>query len=323
MRRLLFGLFLAACAVPDESLPDAALSSQTRCAPPETGGGWHKLGVVRGLPEPERSGDGVIAPSLVLHEGGLHLWYTQKTGVTHSLFHTVSHDGGASFEAPVAVLGLGEGLNAYPHVWREQGSFAMLFGSGSIKLATSADGVRFTLAPSSVLSASFEADRFDALSVLYPNRVVDETGPVLYFSGYDGRRMRIGRAASREDGSFSVDPPHPVVDLGAAVDFDNTAVAQAHVQRISGQWRMWYGGYDTSVSNPGPYRIGSATSADGLVWKKHGVAVDLGAAGTDAWSTRDPVVVATKGSWQMFYVGLGDDGRYRLHRATNDACPSP
>jgi hypothetical protein len=111
-----------------------------------------------------------------------------------------------------------------------------------------------------------------------------------------------------------------VVEPGASTDFDNAATAQPHVQRAFGRWWMWYGGYDTSHSNPGPYRIGSASSADGVVWDKHGVAVDLSPKGSDAWSTRDPALVVAAGRWLMLYVGLGDDRRYRLHRAASDVC---
>jgi hypothetical protein len=330
MHRVLLCLFFAACAAPEvrpeETQPSAATSAEpARCRAPDPDWRWRKLGAVIGLPEAERAGDGVLTPALVEHDGALHLWFTQKTGVDHVLFHSESRDGGETFATPSPATGLGEGrVNAYPTVWRENGAFKLLFGSGSIKLATSDDGVHFTLAPSSVLSASFAADRFDALSVLYPNRVSDEArfGAVLFFSGYDGRHVRIGRAVEQADGRFAVDPPRPVVDLGAADEFDNAAVAQPHVQRAFGQWWMFYGGYDTSHTNPGPYRIGSASSADGVVWNKHGVAVELSESGSDAWSTRDPALVPWPGGWLMFYVGLGDDGRYRLHRAASDVCSS-
>jgi hypothetical protein len=324
MRRILLCSFLAACAAPaaaPDEPPAVAAIVRDPCSMPEGDWGFQKLGVVHGLPEADRSGDGVLAPALVEHEGVLHLWFTQKISTSYSLFHSESRDQGSSFTSPVETTGLGDAhLNAYPTVWREDGAFKLLFGSGSFKLATSEDGVHFTLGTSPILGASFVADRFDALSVLYPSRVADDAGAVLFFSGYDGHHVRIGRALQSDTGAFSVDPPRPVLDLGAPTDFDNAAVAQPHVQRAFGRWWMWYGGYDTSHTNPGPYRIGSASSADGVAWTKHGVAVDLSATGSDAWSTRDPALVPSAERWLMFYVGLGDDGRYRLHRAASDAC---
>jgi hypothetical protein len=307
MRRLLALLLLSACAGPETATVSDELAERPSCAPV---GPWEKLGALP-LPGPLATGDGALAPSALDDGGVLHLWYAEKSGTHYALKHTTSRDGGDTFALPETVTGLGEGyLHAYPSVWREDGAFRMAFGSGSIKLATSADGVRFTIVTTSLLRASFEADRFDALSVLYPSRVVDG---VLFFSGYDGRRIRIGRAVAQDDGTFAVDPPRAVIEPGEA--FDNTSVAQPHVVRTRGEYWMLYGGYDTSATSPGPYRIGAASSVDGISWTKKGVVLDLSPNGTDAWSTRDPSLVASKAGWLMFYAGLGDDGRYRIHRA--------
>jgi hypothetical protein len=326
IRRSLLCLVVAACSASkagSEGDLRAAAAGESRCASPVVWAPWEKLGVVRGLPDAAAAGDGVLSPSLVDDGGVLHLWYSSKTGSRFVLMHSTSSDAGESFAEPVTVTGLDDRLGAYPFVWRQDGRFELLFGSGSLERATSDDGVAFTRAKAPVLSASFDANRFDALSVLYPSRVEDDGGAAtLFFSGFDGHHVRVGRAVPGPDGSFSVDPPRPVVDLGAPGDFDNSAAAQPHVQRAFGQWWMWYGGYDTSHTNPGPYRIGSASSADGVAWDKHGVVVDLSATGTDAWSTRDPSLMLSGGRWLMFYVGLGEDGRYRLHRATSQGCSS-
>ncbi len=327
LRSLVLCLLLGACStaasLPEEAAATRAEAAVASCVAAAASWGWTKLGPVRGLPEPAQAGDGAFAPAALVHEGVLHLWYTQKTGSRHTLVHGTSLDGGETFGALEEASGLGaDHLNAYPTVWREDGAFKLIYGSGSFKVATSKDGVRFTLAPAPVLRASFDATRFDAFSVLYPSRIADVSGDVLFFSGYDGQRLRIGRAVAQTDGTFAVDPPRPVVDLGVASDFDNSAVAQPHVQRAFGRWWMWFGGYDTSLSNPGPYRIGSASSADGITWEKQGVAVDLAPSGSDAWSTRDPSLVPVAGTWSMFYAGLGDDGRYRLHRAASTVCSS-
>jgi hypothetical protein len=320
-----FVVGLSACA-PSERASSGQGQAEEPCAAADGDWGWQKLGVVGGLPEAAAAGDGILAPALVAtpEHGVLHLWYTQKTGSKYALFHATSVDQGATFASPTELTGLPlGGMNAYASVWLEpaRGQYHLVFGSGTLAAATSDDGVAFTLAPVPVLRASFDAQRFDALSVLYPTRVAGvatDPAATLFFSGFDGRNLRIGRATEQADGTFAVDPPRPVIDLGAASDFDNAAVAEPHVERAFGRWWMWYGGYDTSRTNPGPYRIGSASSDDGITWKKHGVAIDLGKSGTDAWSTRDPALVVTGGRRLMFYAGLGDDGRYRLHRAATD-----
>jgi hypothetical protein len=296
-------------------------SKDSACRAPDGDWGWTKLGPLSGLPEASQPGDGALSPTVLDVDGVLHVWYAEKTGSSYTLLHTTSTDDGATFAMPAVVTGLGaDHMAAYPSVTRENGHYDMLFGSGTFQRATSDDGVAFTLSPAPLLRASFDSSRFDALSILYPSRVTDGDSTTLFFSGFDGHHVRIGRALEQADGSFVVDPPRPVVDLGAPTDFDNSAAAQPHVERAFGRWWMWYGGYDVSHTNPGPYRIGTATSDDGVVWEKHGVALDLSSQGTDAWSTRDPALVPRVGRWLMIYVGLGDDGRYRLHRATSDVC---
>ena len=97
-------------------------------------------------------------------------------------------------------------------------------------------------------------------------------------------------------------------------------MAQSAVVRSGKTWLVWYGAYDTSQSNPGPYRVALATSTDGLAFERRGLTLELTEAGTEAWSTRDPAVLRTAEGWLMVYSGMGDDGRYRLFRATSTTC---
>ena len=108
-----------------------------------------------------------------------------------------------------------------------------------------------------------------------------------------------------------------IVAVGAGL----SAPAGADLLDAGGRYLMWYGGYDLSVTNPGPYRVGLAESLDGLTWEKRGVAVELAEAGADAWSTRDPAVAADERGYIMLYVGMAPDRVYRLLRAEADVCP--
>jgi MYXO-CTERM domain-containing protein len=70
---------------------------------------------------------------------------------------------------------------------------------------------------------------------------------------------------------------------------------------------MFYACYQNDVGN----RICHATSDDGLVWDKQGVALDLGE--LDAWdfSVRQPdVLIGPDGTWHMLYNGTSPEGHY-------------
>jgi predicted GH43/DUF377 family glycosyl hydrolase len=111
------------------------------------------------------------------------------------------------------------------------------------------------------------------------------------------------------------------LNVGAASEFDNKSVAQSAVVFFGGEQIHFYGAYDTRKTNPGPYRIGWATSVDGLAWTKKGIAIELGATGDDAFSARDPAVLRRGKGWLMVYAGYGSDRRYRLLSATAADCP--
>lgn len=334
----------AADGMPDSgSAPDAADAADSTpdggdtadagpsCSPPDPapgvgpsgypmdGWGWASHGVI--LEDPDAgANEGLLAPSLVERDGTLHLFYTRKAGALHRIWHAESTDG-ATWTGAAEATGLGDDpVLAYPAVLVEDGRFRMWVGSGTFDLAESEDGVAWTIVAESVLRPS-DVGGFGALSLLYPTVAPTPDGYVMWFTGYDGAQLRIGRATSPDGVAWTVSPAEPVLSPGAATGFDNKAVAGPHALRVGDQWLLWYGGYDTSKTNPGPYRVGVATSTDGVAWQKAGVSLDLPAAGPDAWSTRDPAVLPRPDGWLMIYAGLGTDQRYRLLRATSAVCP--
>lgn len=315
-------------AGPDASAPGADAGS---CSPPSDAGegssghfydGWHwtKTGRVPGLAEPTKALDGNLGPALVVAGDTLHLYFTKKEGLEHRIHHATSTDG-ATWTAPVLVEGLGTGsVVGLPSVHWTGERFRMWYGSGSIDLAESVEGTTWTVVKTGTLTRGGPGD-FDSYSVLYPSALVDASGVTLWFTGFNGADYAIGRAVSADGQSFTRNPATPVLVRGIAGALDNRAVAQPCVVRAGGRYLMWYGAYDTSKTNPGPYRVALAGSPDGVVWQKLGLTLELAASGDDAYSTRDPAVVRWKGRWFMVYAGMGADSRYRLLTAVSDACP--
>ncbi|MGI5864293.1 MAG: hypothetical protein ACOX6T_19875 [Myxococcales bacterium] len=299
------------------------------CVLPEAGGpgpsgyaldgwDWKKRGLLFEDPQ-AGAGDGYIAPAVVEANGALHLFFVRKTGLEQRILYAKSTDG-ESWTSPVPVTGLGSGtVFSSPSVLHAGRRFKMWFGSGAIDLAESIDGVEWTVLASGVLGAGAQG-AFDSLSVLYPSVVQEVSGYSLFYTGFNGQTYAIGRALSADGREWSREPVTPVLSAGAAQEFDNTAVAQPRVLRTSAGYLMWFSGYDTSLTNPGPYRVGLARSDDGVSWTKVGVSLDLSAAGHDACSTRDAAPFVWQGAWRMVYVGMGTDYRYRLLLADSAAC---
>jgi len=264
--------------------------------------------------------DGLLSPAVALVEGRRHLWAARKRGTVHVLLHAVAADG-VTFSPLEPVRGLEESeVVAYPAVLHEGGRFRMWIGSGALDLYEGDDGVAWRLVARGVLRPG-AAGEFDALTVLYPSVVRTAQGLVLFYTGFDGQRFAIGRARSDDGVTWQREPdPGPILAARRG-DFDNQAVAQPGAVAVAGGTLLWYGGYDTSRSNPGPYRIGLASSVDGRRWTREGLTLDLLPAGLEAYGTRDPAVVRTDDGWWMVYVGMGDDRRYRLFSASSRTCP--
>ncbi len=74
------------------------------------------------------------------------------------------------------------------------------------------------------------------------------------------------------------------------------------------KYKMWYAAFD---DNKDTYRIGYATSPDGINWTKHkgNPVINVGNIETHEWdaaSVADPMVIKEDGVYRMWYSGAGD-----------------
>ncbi len=285
---------------------------------PMDGWNWAKPTLVLEPPLGTGSALGYRSPALVSVDGILHLYYVQYLSPTSwQARHATSVDGQIwSDLGPLAGLADDAGTLAVLH---ENGVFRLWHGAGSIQLSESSDGHSFTAVPNSQFAASGEPG-FDMYSVLHPAVIHVDDQYLLFYTGFDGQGYALGRAISAYGVVWTRDPAGPVLTKGSAGELDNTAVAQSAVVFHEDQYWLWYGGYDTSKTNPGPYRIALARSSQGLVWQKVGLSVELSEHGPDAFSTRDPAVVRHGSGWLMVYVGMGEDLVYRLMSVRSTVC---
>ena len=106
----------------------------------------------------------------------------------------------------------------------------------------------------------------------------DGTNYKMWYGGQDGSQddfnMRIGYATSPDGLEWTKYSGNPVLDLGADGSWDDTSVGYPWVVYDGTGYHMWYGAADGIT-----YRIGYATSPDGVTWTKHASnpVLDIGA----------------------------------------------
>lgn len=318
----------------EEDMADADMSAGP-CIPPDTdvrtpegqpSDGWRWSRVGRVFPDLDEAdimaNDGDFSPSIITEPGGgYRLYFARRRSRAYELWTSTSQDG-ESWSEPERLMGL-MGEN-YPAALRQaDGSVRLWFGSGSFDVATSQDGVTFTDQQRRILTPT-QVGTFAQTSLIYPEvrPSLAGDGYRMWFTGFNGQQLSIGTAYSADGISWTPEPS-PVVTLREGGDFDNKAVGQPEVHLTPDALYMWHGGYDTSNTDPGPWRIGlSRSTDDGSTWERMGVSLPLTEDGDDMWSTRDPAVIQkSDGSgWLMVYVGMRDDSIYRLLTATSDAC---
>jgi hypothetical protein len=278
---------------------------------PTDGWRWDKQGPLFEDSAELGTTEGDLAPALVATEAGLHLVFLRDTAEETGLYASTSTDG-VAWSAPVPVVGLEGGGHDYPSLLHIDGVFHLFAGSGSVQHATSTDGIAFSPGET-VLRAGTGGD-WDSLSLLYPRAVADEDGVALYYTGFSGAAYAIGHTPSAAPGTAYESAT--VLLERDPTGWDNAAVGMPQPVSREGMLHLFYGGYDEIIADPGPWRVGQLDPESG----ERRVSLELAESGLDAWSTRDPAVVPWGDGFLMVYVGMGDDGVYRLLRASSDVC---
>jgi predicted GH43/DUF377 family glycosyl hydrolase len=142
-----------------------------------------------------------------------------------------------------------------------------------------------------------------------------------YGTNQDGTKTQIGYAESY-DGIKWTHHPTPVLRIGPEGAWDDEDVETPTVVKYNGIYHLWYcarGSLNESEDAfpENTYRIGHATSPDGIHWTKdpNNPVIPLGKIYIDwDWAcTAEPTVVVEDGTFKMWYLG-GDvyKGKFRL-----------
>ncbi len=143
----------------------------------------------------------------------------------------------------------------------------------------------------------------------------DGTTYHMWYSSWDSVNSRIGYATSPDGIAWTKNAENPVLDIGLPGSWDGSAVSRATVVYNESVYHMWYFGTDTS----GVYRLGYATSPDGIVWTKYinNPVMDVGLPGRwDDASIVNGDVIFTNSLYQLWYTGW-DSTNLRIGYATS------
>jgi predicted GH43/DUF377 family glycosyl hydrolase len=86
----------------------------------------------------------------------------------------------------------------------------------------------------------------------------------MWYSGYNGSHYQIGLATSSDGFMWTKHPGNPVLTAGSSGRFDEFHVRSPWVIKDGSTYKMWYSGSQAGAV----YRIGYATSPDGISWIK-------------------------------------------------------
>jgi predicted GH43/DUF377 family glycosyl hydrolase len=136
----------------------------------------------------------------------------------------------------------------------------------------------------------------------YPFSVLFHEGTYrLWIGGYDGITVSFGYFSSPDGINWTPYEANPILHPGTAGSWDDNHLANPNVIFNNNLYKMWY-----AASDGNNYRIGYATSPDGLIWTKYegNPVMDLGPEGSwDDSAVYDPCVYFDGATYHMWYSG--------------------
>jgi predicted GH43/DUF377 family glycosyl hydrolase len=196
-----------------------------------------------------------------------------------------------------------------PVVLNEAGTYKMWYthvdnsGTWTIYYADSTDGVTWSN-QQQVLAPSGTSGAYDEVRVAGPS-VINVSGTyMMWFSARDANaKWTVGHATSSDGLSWS--KVGKVLDVGGPASWDSAMVREPSVIKDGSTYKMWYAG--TALWPV--FKIGYATSLDGMTWTKHGSnPIFTGTSGGwDGFQVYAPSVVLDNGTYHMYFSGTDND----------------
>ncbi|MBN2366946.1 MAG: T9SS type A sorting domain-containing protein [Calditrichaeota bacterium] len=148
--------------------------------------------------------------------------------------------------------------------------------------------------------------QWDDSGVIEPAVIFDGSHYHMWYTGADALSepsLCIGYAMSKDGISWEKFEKNPVLEPGPAGNWDDVRIRTGCVLYEKEEFKMWYAGYDGRY-----YRIGYATSSDGIEWSTDPEPVlEVGTSGQwDARFVTAPAVLHDEAGYHMWYAGSAE-----------------
>jgi len=181
-----------------------------------------------------------------------------------------------------------------------------------VGLATSSDGIHWTEYASNPILTPGSAGSWDEQRVYHVAVIKDGSTYKMWYSGQNlAAQRQIGYATSTDGIHWTKYSPNPVLSgSGTPGAWDYGGVREPSVVKLAGIYYMWYAGWDGSsygASGSAIWKIGLATSSDGIGWTKSpsNPVLTASVSGWDSEEVYSPSVVydSSSSTYQMWYSG--------------------
>jgi predicted GH43/DUF377 family glycosyl hydrolase len=148
---------------------------------------------------------------------------------------------------------------------------------------------------------------WDGSQVRYPHIIHDGGTYKMWYIGLDAFQVgQFGYATSPDGITWTKYGGNPVLEVGAAGEWDAGTLEGGNVLKDGSMYKLWYSGQDAQ----GTWRIGYATSGDGISWTKYSGNPIL-EPGPQPWRNglvMHPYVIKDGSMYRMWARTAGDDG---------------
>jgi len=195
--------------------------------------------------------------------------------------------------------------------------------STSIGLAVSTDGVSWTRSTANPILTPGPMGSWDSSDIHSPSVLKVDSSYYMWYTSSVGQpgitgfiRGRIGLATSTDGVSWTKYPENPVLTPDTD-SWDHTHTFAPSVLKLNSTYYMWYSG----VTKDAVWKIGLATSADGVSWRKFSENPILTPGTAEYWDSGSQgvqyaKVLAVNSSLYMYYMGDTGSGRFSIGLAT-------